>query len=47
MKTLPTLDTVQAFVAVADGVARVIVRGETITDLLARDAGFEMKETTR
>ncbi|WP_375142142.1 diaminopimelate decarboxylase [Microbacterium sp.] len=28
-------------VAVADGAARVIVRGETIADLLARDAGFE------
>ncbi|MDQ1215515.1 diaminopimelate decarboxylase [Microbacterium arborescens] len=27
-------------VAVSDGVARVIVRGETIDDLLARDAGI-------
>lgn len=30
-----------AVVAVRDGVARVIVRGETEADLLARDAGFE------
>lgn len=36
-----------AVVAVTDGGARVIVRGETIEDLLARDAGLEMKETTR
>ena len=34
-------------VAVANGTARVIVRGETIADLLARDAGLEMKENTR
>jgi diaminopimelate decarboxylase len=48
-----------AVVAVVDGEARVIVRGETIDDLLARDVGVstsstsgigsndEMKETTR
>jgi diaminopimelate decarboxylase len=30
-----------AVVAVADGEARVIIRGETIEDLLARDAGVE------
>jgi len=40
-------------VAVADGAARVLVRGETIADLLARDTGVaagstsEMKEPTR
>jgi diaminopimelate decarboxylase len=34
-------------VAVTDGEARVIVRGETIDDLLARDAGLSLKETTR
>lgn len=28
-------------VAVSDGAARVIVRGESIDDLLARDAGIE------
>ena len=31
-------------VAVADGVARVIVRGETIPDLLARDAGIPTED---
>jgi diaminopimelate decarboxylase len=39
-----------AVVAVTDGEARVIVRGETIADLLARDVGVptnDMKETTR
>jgi diaminopimelate decarboxylase len=36
-----------AVVAVTDGEARVIVRGETIDDLLARDAGLSLKETTR
>ena len=30
-----------AVVAVADGAARVIVRGETVEDLLARDAAYE------
>ena len=33
-------------VAVRDGVARVIVRGETEADLLARDAGLEASVTT-
>ena len=33
-------------VAVRDGVARVIVRGETEADLLARDAGLEAVHTT-
>ena len=31
-------------VAVRDGSARVIVRGETIDDLLARDAGLDATE---
>ena len=33
-------------VAVRDGLARVIVRGETVHDLLARDAGLESSVTT-
>lgn len=33
-------------VAVRDGAARVIVRGETLHDLLARDAGLETSDTT-
>ena len=33
-------------VAVRDGLARVIVRGETVHDLLARDAGLEASVTT-
>ncbi|MDQ0895517.1 diaminopimelate decarboxylase [Agromyces ramosus] len=33
-------------VAVRDGAARVIVRGETLHDLLARDAGLEPSDTT-
>jgi diaminopimelate decarboxylase len=35
-----------AVVAVSDGAARVIVRGETIDDLLARDAGVSTGSTT-
>jgi diaminopimelate decarboxylase len=33
-----------AVVAVRDGVARVIVRGETEADLLARDAGLDASD---
>lgn len=33
-------------VAVRDGIARVIVRGETVHDLLARDAGLDTSDTT-
>ena len=33
-----------AVVAVRDGVARIIVRGETEADLLARDAGFDASD---
>lgn len=36
-----------AVVAVAGGSSRVIVRGETIDDLLARDAGISMNEGAR
>ena len=36
-----------AVVAVSGGVARVIVRGETIEDLLARDAGIDDNEGAR
>ena len=35
-----------AVVAVADGEARVIVRGETIEDLLARDTGVSTSSTS-
>jgi diaminopimelate decarboxylase len=34
-------------VAVRDGAARVIVRGESIADLLARDAGLDHTEGDR
>jgi len=34
-----------AVVAVVDGEARVIVRGETIDDLLARDVGVATRST--
>lgn len=36
-----------AVVAVRDGAARVIVRGETEADLLARDAGYDDRSTER
>jgi diaminopimelate decarboxylase len=36
-----------AVVAVSGGASRVIVRGETIEDLLARDAGISMNEGAR
>jgi diaminopimelate decarboxylase len=36
-----------AVVAVADGSSRVIVRGETIEDLLSRDVGISMNEGAR
>jgi hypothetical protein len=36
-----------AVVAVRDGIARVIVRGETEADLLARDAGLDASDARR